>query len=840
MRFKSWFSVFLFAASCVSLRPALAQQASPEGAFSLLPAVPANVAAQRANVRPNVYQAVQVNWDVLRALLATAPMEDTPQAQANPLIMTLPMPEGYFARFRVVESPIMEPGLAAAFPQFKTYLGQGIDDPYATVRFDDTLHGFHAQILSPSGAVYIDPYSFDDTTTVTSYYKQDLTNTRQWRCDTVEDLAVPQAAGGYSERAVITRRNLRTAISATGEYTAYHGGTQAAGQSAIVTAINRVNQVYEVDLGIRFVLVTNNQNLVFTNSATDPYNNDGSTTDRDQCHTQCNSLIGNANFDIGHVFQRAGGGVSTLGSVCQSANKGRGLSGFDPPVNDAFVIDYVAHEIGHQFNGRHCFNNCTGTPGDSYTYAYEPGSGSTIMAYAGICGSNNLQQHSDPQFSQGSLQLMQAVVNSLTCGTTTATTNNPPTVSAGASYTIPVNTPFALTATGSDPDGNPLTYSWEERDNSASSSVALPITDNGLNPIIRVFAPSTSPTRTIPRLSNLLNNTNAVGEILPTTARTLRFRVVARDNIAGGGGVATSDTTLTVANVAGLAVTSPNTNVSWNGTRTITWNVGGTAGSPINCANVRILLSTDGGNTFPTVLLATTPNSGSASVTLPNVNTTTARIRVEAIGNIFFDISNVNFTIAPPPAPNLSGSGSNTLVDTTFSGNGNGVIDPGETNVQIRVRVRNTGTAQATGIIGTLSSLTPTVTVTTPTSAYPNLNVNGNANNATAYVIDVSRAHVCGDPINLRLTIANAQTTPFTYDFAFATGPTCTPPQGGACDPDLNQDGNADQGDVDYLVNIIAGGPNPTGIDPDFNQDGNADQGDIDALVNAVAGGGCP
>ncbi|MFA6044114.1 MAG: reprolysin-like metallopeptidase [Phycisphaerales bacterium] len=833
------------AAVFATLTTALAQPTSPEGAFTFLPAVPADVAALRENVRPNVYQAVRVNWDALRVVLATAPLEDSPAAVTNPLVMTLPMPEGYWARFRVVESPIMEPGLAAAFPDIKTYLGQGLDDPAASVRFDSTMHGFHAQILSPIGAVYIDPYSFGDLTTVTSYYKRDLTNIHQWHCDTIDDgLAPAIPAGGYAARAVVTRRNLRLAVSATGEYTAFFGGTQAAGQAAIVTAINRVNQVYEIDLGVRLVLVTNNQNLVFTNSGTDPYNNQGGTTDRDQCQTQCDTIIGSANYDIGHVFEQAPGGVSTIGTVCLNGNKGRGLSGFTSPTGDPFVIDYVAHEIGHQFSGRHCFNDCGGGPGDSFTYAYEPGSGSTIMAYAGICGSDNLQAHSDPQFSQGSLAIMIPYVASLSCPTNTATTNNPPTVTTVSSYTIPANTPFALTASASDPDGNALTYSWEERDNSATTAVPLPLVDNGLNPIIRVFAPSTSPTRTVPRLTNLLNNTFAIGEILPTTARTLNFRVVVRDNIAGGGGVATANTTLNVVNVAGLAVTSPNTGVSWSGARTVTWNVGGTSASPINCANVRISLSTDSGATYPTILANSVPNNGSANITLPSVTTATARIKVEAIGNIFFDISNTNFSITPPPVPNLSGNGSNTVTDTTPSGNSNGVIDPGETNIQVRARVINTGGVRATNIVGTLSSRSPTVTVTaasSASSAYPNLNTNGNANNTTPYTIDISPTHVCGDPVNLRLTITCTEVaTPFIYDFSFATGPTCQPPLGGTCDPDLNQDGNVDQGDIDYLVNVVAGGPNPIGVDPDFNADGNVDQGDIDALVNVVAGGACP
>jgi len=206
MRLRLVVVVIAVLAALVATRSSVAQATNPEGSFTFLTEVPANVAALRANVRPNVYQPVRVNWDALNALLAAAPLEDTPAA-AQPLTITLPMPEGYWARFSVVESPIMEPALAATFPTFKTYLGRGIDDPYATLRFDTTMHGFHAQIFSPEGVVYVDPFSFDDTSVITSYYKKDLTNTRQWSCDTIDEGVVVQAIAprGYAPRAAVTR-----------------------------------------------------------------------------------------------------------------------------------------------------------------------------------------------------------------------------------------------------------------------------------------------------------------------------------------------------------------------------------------------------------------------------------------------------------------------------------------------------------------------------------------------------------------------------------------------------------------------------------------------------------
>jgi hypothetical protein len=306
--------------------------------------------------------------------------------------------------------------------------------------------------------------------------------------------------------------------------------------------------------------------------------------------------------------------------------------------------------MGHQFGGSHTFNANTGSCNNtgSIANAYEPGSGVTIMAYAGICGADDLQPHSDPYFTFDSLGAINTyITGTATCSVNTATTNTAPTVSAGSGNTIPANTPFALTAVGSDANGDSLTYCWEERDLGASTTVASG--DNGTSPIIRSFNPSTSPTRTVPRLSTLLGGGAAFGEILPTTTRMLNWRVTVRDNRSAAGGFGTGDRALSVVNTgSAFAVTSPNTNVTWNGTQTVTWNVAGTTASGISCANVKISLSTDGGNTFPTVLLASTANSGSASVTLPNTSTTQARIKVEAVGNVFFDLNDADLTITAP------------------------------------------------------------------------------------------------------------------------------------------------------------------------------------------------
>lgn len=635
------------------------QRVSLDGVWTTAqpPAVAAD--ASDAWVRPRKFAAMTIDIPALSGVLSQAPLEGTAAARFAQAEILLPMPDGSFERFRFVESPVMAPQLAARYPEIRTYLGQGIDDPHAVVRFDMTPAGFHAQILSPRGAVYIDPLIRGDNTAHASYYKRDNQSIEAIPKCTLfpnPDGAIPPGDGGDFLRTAETLRTYRLANAATGEYTTFHGGTVAAGQAAIVTAINRVTGIYEVEVGVRMVLVGNNDSVVYTNGATDPYSNNNGGTMLSQNISNLNSVIGSGNYDIGHVFSTGGGGVAFLGVVCTSSKAG-GVTGLPNPTGDAFYVDFVAHEMGHQFGADHTFNgvtsSCSGGNRNGPT-AYEPGSGSTIMAYAGICGVDNLQFNSDPYFHHESFRQIRNFItlsSGANCPVNTATGNGDPTVDAGANYTIPQSTPFILTAaSASDPDLDPLTYCWEERDLGPAQVVTAG--DNGSSPLWRSFEPTTDPYRIFPRLSNLLNNTTVKGETLPTTGRDMDFRCTVRDNVAGAGGVGFDDMTVTVAGGAGpFLVTSPNTaGEILGGAETVAWDVAGTSSSPVNAAAVNILLSTDGGNTFPVVLAGNTPNDGSQSVLMPNTPTTTARVKVEAVGNIFFDISNANFTIEPQPA----------------------------------------------------------------------------------------------------------------------------------------------------------------------------------------------
>jgi hypothetical protein len=699
--------VLLLAAFFLLENGANAQDLPDTNLWRVAEALPQNRSADEFWIRPSVFRTYRVNQAAFDKALAVAPRETGAGPAASEATISLPMPDGRVARFRFVESPVMAPELAAKFPQIKTYLGKGVDDPLASVRFDSTPAGIHAQILSPNGAVYVDPYLRADANLHVSFYKRDYQRSSDFQCFTISaDLGGagtlgPQLASSGSVR------TYRLACAATGEYTQFQGGTVAAGLAGIVTAINRVTGVYESELAIRLMLVANNDRIVYINGNTDPYNNNSGSTMLSQNQANLDNVIGSANYDIGHVFSTGGGGIAGLGVVCVSGRKANGVTGSSDPTGDAFYIDYVAHEMGHQFGADHTFNSSSGSCGGgtrNASTAYEPGSGSTIMSYAGLCGADDLQPHSDPYFHSASIDQILNYITSGTggiCAVITSIGNNAPSINAGANFAIPKGTPFQLTASGTDPDGETLTFCWEELDLGPSITLSSP--DNGASPLFRTFNPTLTPSRTFPQLSDLLNHTISLGETLPTTGRLLRFRVVARDNRPGGGGINSADMQITVSSNAGpFVLTAPNTSVTWSGVQTVTWNVAGTAGSPVNSSNVNILLSTNGGISFPIVLATNVPNDGSHPIVLPNLSTSAARIRVEGAGNIFFDISDNNFSIIPAvPAPMVSLE--NALLATENCFPGNGAIDPGET-VTLNLALRNIGTADTTNLVVTLLS----------------------------------------------------------------------------------------------------------------------------------------
>ncbi len=453
-------------------------------------------------------------------------------------------------------------------------------------------------------------------------------------------------------------RTYRLAVACTGEYAVAATGsatpTMAQTLAKIITSVNRVDGVYETEVAVRLVLVATETMVVFTTASTDPFNgNNNANVLIGESQSVISSTIGSANYDIGHTFSTGGGGLAGLGVVCINSQKASGITGSPNPVGDPYDIDYVAHEIGHQFAGNHTFNATTSSCGGgnrNASTAVEPGSGVTIMAYAGICGStNDLAPNSIAYFhaiSYDEIVNFTNLNNGNSCAATTSTGNQPPVVTGSGNYIVPKSTPFILTGSATDPDGDALTYSWEETEVGTAGNW-----NANVKPYFRSYNPVTVPSRLFPIASVVLsgNYASVKGEFVPTSAQNLQFRLTARDNKMGGGGVCYAINTVSVTNAGPLSVTYPNVpGIIWaiGSQQTVTWDVNGTDLTPISCDSVRVLISYNSGSTY-SVLLNSTPNDGSELIAVPTLSNsiTTCRIKVESKGNIFYDISNNNFTI---------------------------------------------------------------------------------------------------------------------------------------------------------------------------------------------------
>ena len=631
---------------------------------------------------PNTFKTFAVNHNHLFSELQQAPHE---LSTSQPIkTVQLPMPNGQLKTFQVFESPIFEPALTAKFPNIRTY---SVIDPELSSnrgRIDISPYGFHAVIRTDEGMIYIDPYSQQNTEHVISYYRKDyqrnVADSETFTCEqhgTLSTVAPSAEAPTTNTPPQVPfgtdLRTYRMALACTGEYTTFHGGTAAQAMAAMTTSINRVNEIYENDLSVRLVLVGNTNLLIETDGTTDPYTNGNTGAMINEAQTEITNVIGSANFDIGHLFGTNSGGLAGLGVVCNNFQKARGVTGSANPVNDPFDIDYVCHEVGHQFGGEHTQNNTTCNR--SANSAYEPGSASTIMGYAGICAPN-LQNNSDPFFNTHSIEQMENLITgSASCHTDLNFNNTPPTANAGAGgYVIPVSTPFELTGSANDIDGDAMTYNWEEHDLGPGSANLNELNNpTGTAPIFRSWNPTTSLTRVFPRIQDLVNNTTVIGELLPTYSRELNFRFTVRDNHLGSGGYDYDDLQIN-ANVAGgpFLVNFPNggENISEYSTETITWDVANTDLAIFNSPNVDIFLSIDGGLTYPITLAQGVANDGSHNVQFPlNILPTgvtqisTARVKIKSSSNIFFDISNNNFTISQPINNDFGLEAENIVID---------------------------------------------------------------------------------------------------------------------------------------------------------------------------------
>lgn len=629
------------------------------------------------NLKKDQYHIFSLDMNVLKAELSSAPLRSDTSSRSN-VIVSFPDQDGKLERFRVVEAPLLAPEIAEKHPNIKTYLGFGIDSPGARVRFSVTPQGVQTM------TTYLDkPNVFTAPTAKNS--SNYITYNRGTRIESVKDFECSTESGEFvpvKDRSSLTNRDandqilrtFRIAISTNGEYTNFwddgnnaNGDAQDDAFAQLVATLNRNNEVFEVDMAVTFTLVSGTE-LVFPNAATDPYS--GSLNS--QLQSTLTSTVGEANYDIGHLFAFGGknGNAGCIGCVCVDNQKGSGFSQHDftdndggPYMTDFFDIDYVPHEIGHQMGANHTWSfNSEGTGVNS-----EPGSGTTIMGYAGITGSNDVQDHSDPYFHYHSIDQVLNNLETRTCWTSTAITNNPPVANAGNDYTIPQGTAFVLRGAATDADGSDvLTYTWEQIDDGVTTSGNFgPTKTTGA--VWRSRPPSTNPNRYMPIMSRVASGQltesspsetvdNTSWETVSTVSRTLNFALIVRDRSEanGTGQFPQSDFDLMTVTVDGntgpFTVTTPNSPVEWDAgtTQTITWLVAGTDGGAVNTPTVNIRLSTDGGLTFPFLLASNVPNDGSHDISVPVTgggDTSTARIMVEGNNNIFFAVNSSNFSI---------------------------------------------------------------------------------------------------------------------------------------------------------------------------------------------------
>ena len=643
-----------------------------------------NKAVTAEKIRQTPYSAnqklLEFNAVQFKQSLVNVPQKSSGNAG---IVIQLPNINGELEKFHVWESSNFEPALQAQFPDIRAYVGKGITDPAAVLNFSLSPRGIQTMVFrAGTGTEFIEPYTKDSSVYIIFDSATRIAGKLPFNCST-EDIAIDHSLSNRLVNTTLSSaqsyKTMRLALSCTGEYTQYHGGTVSGAMAGMNATMTRCNAVYEKDLAIKLIIIANNNLVVYTDPASDPYSDAaGMANWNAELQATLTSVITEANYDIGHLFGATGGGgnAGCIGCVCVNGSKGSAITSplDNIPEGDTFDIDFVAHEMGHQMGGLHTFTHTA----ENNAVNVEPGSGSTIMAYAGIGGGGtDMQLNSDDYYCYKSITQIQTNMGGKTCPVSTSlvVTNPRPGVAVqGAAYSIPISTAFKLTGTGTGTAGEVLTYVWEQNNDATivggTSTFPSPTKTDGPN--FRSRVPSSSPVRYMPQFSDALaGNLVNTWETVSSVARSLAFAFTVRDNVLGGGQTNSAATTVTVVNSGGaFTITSPNTaNVSWNlgSSQTITWNVAGTTGNGINTSNVNILFSTDGGATFPTVLASNTLNDGTETIIVPNTASASCRILIESVGNIFYTVSKnitVGFTCNTatdaPAAPIADGLGANS------------------------------------------------------------------------------------------------------------------------------------------------------------------------------------
>lgn len=606
----------------------------------------------------------KLNTSLLSSKLASASNKTAKNTTSE---ITIPNTDGILERFSVWESSNFDPELQAKYPEIRSYEGRGIDDKNAKIHFSVAPIGLQTMVFRTAKPTEYIEQNPENKSEYVLFKSTDNTASKMLLdCKTTNVVSVNKTATTAKTASNAKQfKTLRLALSCTGEYTAYFGGTKAGALAGMNATLTRVNGIFNRDLAVQLILIANNDAVIYTDASTDPYSipsigaAENNPTWPKEVQTTLTNVIGEANYDIGHLFGGSGGGglASCIGCVCDSPTPnnsiGKGSAYTSPadakPQGDNFDIDFVAHEMGHQFGATHTFSHAN----EGLGACYEPGSGSTIMGYAGVTN-YDVQNHSDDYFSYASISQIQNNLAGKTCPVSTPIAdNNPPVINAGSDYTIPISTPFILTGTGSDPEGNSITYTWEQFDSAtttfASNSLTYPTKPDG--PMFRSLPPTNSPVRYMPALSSVLNNQlTTTWESVSSIAKTMNFTLTGRDNAALGKSQTNTDAmVVTVSASAGPFVVTSQTddNLGWakGSAQTINWSVNNTNTLP-GSSNVNIKLSVDGGLTYPIVLAANTPNDGSETILVPEIDASTnCRLLIEPVGNIYYAINSKPFAL---------------------------------------------------------------------------------------------------------------------------------------------------------------------------------------------------
>ncbi|WP_445432305.1 reprolysin-like metallopeptidase [Chryseobacterium indoltheticum] len=701
---------------------------------------------------------------------------------ARPVYISLPSLNGKIEKFAVYSFPVMDKELADQY-QLGSYTGVSLDDPTKFVRFSVAPNDFQSMISKAGEYEFIE--ATDSSKTIYAVHPKTNKSTGQaFTCSTsenpmsvaeLEKLKIPgqsftNQGSNFAKSSDKKYRTMRLAMSVTGEYTQFFGGVAGA-LAQINATMTRVNGVFEKDFALH-LNVLNFPTLIYDNPVTDGY---ATVTDANNFPASWNltlqqkltATVGNAGYDIGHLFGASGGGGSAgcIGCVCinpTTANpygKGSGITSpatgsvnpttANPPSGDTFDIDYVAHEMGHQLGANHTYSHVI----EGSYVNMEPGSGSTIMGYAGITNAN-VQMNSDPYFHVASILQVEDNLIDKTCDVEISINNNPPAIAPLTTYSIPKGTAFVLTASATDQENDPMTYTWEEFDDAAgvitgNQFTGSPITASNLGNTIygasfRSVLPTTSPTRYFPKLSSVLNgvlNSGSTGwEAVSTVARTSNFVVTVRDNhpIASQQQTQSDIQTINVGNDGPFKVNTQYANGGF--ASPIEWAVANTAAAPYNVTNVKIDYTTNDGVSW-TVLAASTPNDGAENLIFPaSLNGQIVKLRISSINNVFYAIGPVNVAAFTP----CDGTAPTGVVATNITVNGATINLTPVLNATYILRYRKAGTTIWTEV----TSTTPTITL-------------AGLNDLTSYEVQV--ASVCSGTTGSYSATVNFTTLAISY-----------------------------------------------------------------------------